>query len=147
MYEPALLIGATVGSVVRGFVLGASIHPVPSLLGAAAAAGLCGHPRAGKERIALGALALLVAWVVGEGFALLAGSPLVTGGGTWTSWVLLGSSMLTGLGAGYALPAWAGAFVGRRVVKGTGWASAIVIALLAAGGMQALLGSIGGLAG
>lgn len=146
MYEPAILIGATVGSVGRGFVLGASIHPLPSLLGAALAAGLCGYPKAGRDRIALGAAALLVAWGIGEGFALLSRSPLMQGGGTWTSWVLLGSSVLTGLGAGYALPAWAGAFVGRRVVKGTGWASAIVIALLAAGGMQALLGSVGGLA-
>ena len=36
----------------------------------------------------------------------------------------------TALLVGYALPAWAGAQVGRRVVHGTGWIAAGAVALM-----------------
>lgn len=57
-----------------------------------------------------------------DGARLPAGVPLWAGYATLAVWAL------AGLLIGYAFPALLGAYVGRRVVKGTGWLSAIVVA-------------------
>ena len=115
-----------------GLLLGIAFSPVIALAGAALAAALY---TAGRTWAA--ALVLLGAWALGDGVALLsqgtdalAGSSLVSGGLT-AQWVVLVFWAVVGLGVGYALPAWAGAFVGTRVTHGTGWLAAGMVAVTA----------------
>lgn len=155
MHDTAVTVSTTVQPLLAGLALGTQFSPFASLVGAPIAAALCGFPRAGRDRVAFAGLAVVLAWLAGDGLQLVTRAGGIARGGpgllhasdpAFSSWLLLGAWALAGLLAGYALPAWAGAFVGRRVVRGTGWASAAVIALAAAGGVQALLGPFEALA-
>jgi hypothetical protein len=115
-----------------GLALGITFSPFIALAGAALAAALY---TAGRTWAA--ALVLLGAWALGDGVALLsqgtdafAGPGLVSGGSA-AQWVVLVLWVIVGFGVGYALPAWAGAFVGARVTHGTGWLAAGMVAVTA----------------
>jgi len=127
-----------------GLLLGVQFNPVASVVGAAVAAGLFA---AGRTRAA--AVALAGAWLLGDGLRLfsratdaIAGPGLVAGGEA-AQWVVLVLWALGGLALGYALPAWAGAFVGRRVTHGTGWLAAGAVAATASGALSMLAGALG----
>lgn len=122
-----------------GMVLGVQVNPVASVAGAALAAAL-----ATAHRTWAAAFVLCGAWLIGDGAQVfvratgaLAGPGLVAGGPD-AQWVALGLWALTGVAVGYVLPAWAGAFVGRRVTYGTGWLAAAAVAATASGALGAL---------
>lgn len=128
--------------MVREFVSAAlSFNPVVSLVGAALAAALWTRSRSWLG-VSLSWFVLLVAWFAADGILLVAmldrssaeggaDHPLIIAGG------------VAALAIGYALPAWSGAFVGKRVTKGTGWMSAAVVALSTWGAVSAIAARFG----
>lgn len=133
------------GAAASGLLLGIQFNPIIALAGAALAAGLFTAGRVGAAAIVLAG-----AWVLGDGLELIAqgtealsGTGLVSGG-LAAQWVVLVLWALAGLGIGYVLPAWAGAFVGTRVTHGTGWLAAGMVAATASGALSMLGGGFGG---
>jgi hypothetical protein len=135
-------LGAVAGSVVGGIALGVAFNPAASLLGAPAAAALFGSPKAGRDRLTWACAVLVVAWLLGDGFrvmgrlrdALDAAAPH----GALPPYAPLAAWALAGLALGYVLPAALGVYVGRRVVRGTGWLSAAFVAGIASAALAAL---------
>lgn len=82
-----------------------------------------------------GIAVLLVGWLIGDGMRTIAWArDLADGSGTLLPesplWANVTAIVVWGAGSlavGYALPAWAGAFVGRRVTWGTGWIAAAAV--------------------
>ena len=115
-----------------GLALAAAFNPIIALIGAAAAAAIVSVGR-GYRRTFAAVSTLLAFWLVGDGLRVLArGRDLADGlGGSvgWPAWLSVALWGAGGLLLGYALPAWAGAFVGRRVVIGTGWLTAITVSV------------------
>ncbi len=132
-------------AAVTGLALAVSFNPMASLVGAALAAALLAR----AERPGAGIVVLAAAWLLGDGLRVLARArdafdgvgPLVPGAPVAT-WVALGLWALGGALVGYALPAWAGAFVGRRVTHGTGWLAAATIAAVSSAGLAVLAGTL-----
>jgi hypothetical protein len=136
---------ATVASAgVTGMALGIAFNPIASLIGAPVAAGLTGYPRAPRSRLAWAGAFLLLAWMLGDGFRVMArvrdavdiGVPVHSG--AMVPYTMLGVWAIAGLLLGYVLPAVLGAYVGRCVVRGTGWLSAIAVAAMFSGVLAAL---------
>jgi hypothetical protein len=118
-----------------------SFNPVASLVGAAVASALWTRARS-RSGVAGAALVLLAAWAIADGVLLVAmlDRAASQGGGDKP---LLVAGGLAAFAIGYALPTWTGVFVGRRVVKGTGWKSAAMVALTAAGALSAIAARLG----
>jgi hypothetical protein len=76
---------------------------------------------------------VLLGWAVGDGVRL-AGANAAPG--------YLAAWAVTGLAFGYALPAVAGAYVGRQVHRGTGWPAAGAVALMLVPALSALGGAL-----
>lgn len=128
------MIAEILAAAGAGLTLGVQFNPIASVAGAALAAGL-----AAMHRTWAAVVVLCVAWLLGDGSRLfvsatgvLAGRGLVAGGPD-AQWIALGLWTLTGVALGYALPAWAGAYVGRRVTHGTGWLAAAAVAASTSG--------------
>ena len=126
-----------------GLLLAANFNPVTAVAGAVLGAGLA---TTGRVRAAV--LVVALAWAAGDGMLLLArasevrdGGVLVEGTGAAGSWVAIALWALVGAAVGYAAPAWAGAFVGRRVTHGTGWLAAGAVAATASGALMMLGGA------
>ena len=116
-------------SILDGIAAGLRFHPVFAAVAAALAAGLAGYRRAPRSRTWWAAGVLLAGWAVGDGIRIAA----ATGRAPYLiAWAL------TGLAVGYVLPALAGAYVGRQVHKGTGFLSAIAVALMVVAALTAL---------
>ncbi len=130
-----------------GLALGVRFNPLAAPLGAVIAAAIGSR----EGRTGLAALAVGVAWLLGDGLRVLAkvldasdGTALLaSGGGPQTVWLALSVWALGGLLLGYALPAWAGVFVGRRVTFGAGWLAAGAVAATASVGIALLAGQLG----
>ncbi|MDH4140711.1 MAG: hypothetical protein OEV43_09100 [Coriobacteriia bacterium] len=123
-----------------GFALALSYSPVVAPVVAVGAAALAGHPKASHSRVAWAFALVLGGWLVGDGLrALGRARDLADGVGwllgpptpMWAEWTAIAAWALGALALGYALPAWAGAFVGRRVTRGTGWMAAIAVCMTA----------------
>lgn len=118
--------------VVLGAALGASFNPYAGVAGSALAAALVGSPRTARHRYSWAIAALMLAWLVGDGFRVLGRAreafDAVALATPWERWAPIAFWALLGL-AFYAIPAWLGAFVGRRVTHGTGWLSAVAISV------------------
>ncbi|MBE0477421.1 MAG: hypothetical protein IBX62_10020 [Coriobacteriia bacterium] len=133
-----------------GARLGLAFNPLVSVLAAPAVAAL--SARSPREHSLLGVpgLLLLAAWFAGDGLAASRVAAEVLGSGPGPSGAASGPAalsavvlwMLVGSAVGYAAPAWAGAFVGRRVTHGSGWASAAVTALTASVTLSAMTGAV-----
>jgi len=135
-----------VGDVFVGFVDGLratfSFDPWFSLGASALAAALLSrNPRV--PHYLLAALVLLGGWALQDGAAALQHlggvGALSASQVTTRAWIALAVGSLGGFMVGYALPTWAGAFVGQRVTWGTGIASAVVVAITVSG----MLASVG----
>jgi len=123
-----------------GAQLAAAYNPVFAGFFSAIAAALCAREgRAGRTALGFGVLAM--GWLVGDGMRVVASArdlvdgtgALLPAGTTAANWVALATWALLSAGLGYALPAWAGAFVGRRVTFGTGWLAAAAVSVMCSG--------------
>jgi len=120
--------------VALGVGLGLQFNPVTSLVGSLVAAVVFGTPRASAARRPLAVAVLAVAWLAGDGVAIgrsIAADPPKAP----TDWTAVVLWALVGALVGYVVPAAAGALVGRRVTRGTGWLSAGAVALAVAGAL------------
>jgi|GEM_PF-858577 len=137
----------TARALEAGLRLAAQFNPVAAFAGALVAAMLAGHRDADRSHSLWAVGVLLGAWLVGDGARVLArardvfdgaaglATPAVASAMTAGSAAFVGADYLAlavwalgGLALGYAFPAWAGAFVGRRVTRGTGWLAAGAVA-------------------
>ncbi len=119
-------LGALIGTV-DGLALGLQFNPIAAAVGAMAAAALAGYSKAPRARRLWALLVLVVAWAIGDGIRVVGA---VTAEPRFQpAYVAVLVWSLIGFGLGYALPALAGMFVGRRVTRGTGWLSAGAVAL------------------
>lgn len=140
------------GVLAAGFALAVAFNPLASIVAAPVAAALLGGRTApGHSRIGWALVVVASGWLVGDGlrvlgrtWELLEGNSglLVAGQPLWAEYTVLSIWALGGALLGYALPVWAGVFVGRRVTHGTGWMAAGMIAAVAAGGLAALSGAV-----
>lgn len=129
-----------VAAAQAGLALAAAYNPVFAGAFAAASAALCAR-RGRPGRTSFGIALLALGWVAGDGTRVIAAArDLVDGAGALlpaatplVNWIAIATWALVGAGAAYALPAWAGAFVGRRVTIGTGWLAAIVVSATVSG--------------
>jgi hypothetical protein len=115
--------------ILSGVATGLAFHPLFAVVSAALAAGLSGYRRAPRSRVWWSLAVLLGGWALGEGVRV-AGSH----GGT----AYLAAWAVTGFAVGYALPAFAGGYVGRQVHKGTGYLSAGAVAVMLVSAFAAL---------
>ena len=115
-----------------GVSMGIAYNPILSVVGAAVAAAL--FVGVSPKRALAGAGTLLCFWLFGDGLRVIARARDLADGlahapASIDSWVLISTWGLVGLLLGYALPAWAGAFAGRRVIFGTGWLTAVAVSV------------------
>jgi hypothetical protein len=112
---------------------GLSFNPLTAVLAASIAAFDAGTKKASATTMMRSAVILVTGWLVGDGFRVMAwvrdmldadsgGKPLVIVLVALT-WAIVGFTV------GYAAPAAAGVFVGRRVTFGTGRLAAASVAL------------------
>ena len=127
-----------------GWQLGISFTPLTSLVGSVVAAVLLAR-RPGPLRWTLALAVLGGSWLLGDGFAVLAHARRLLASGAEpdpAQWLALLLWLALGFGLGYVLPAWAGAFVGRRVTWGTGWIAAGVVAASVSGLVTAAVAAL-----
>lgn len=138
------------GALWQGALLGIQYNPVFGIAGAVIAAALVGFPKAPAERRFWAGSTLVVAWLIGDGLRIIGRTrELFDGAGAlsgmtpgWTAYLLLATWALVAVGVGYLAPAWAGILVGRRVTHGTGWLSAMAIAVAVSLGISSLIASL-----
>jgi len=132
-----------------GLVLAGAYNVVFATVFAALAAALCA--RAGRPaRTTAGVFVLLGGWLVGDGMRVIASArDLFDGVGAllptappWANVVALVVWAVASFALGYALPAWAGAFVGRRVTWGTGWIAAIAVSASCSAAVHAIVSGL-----
>jgi len=119
--------------IAAGAALGLRFAPLYAAITAAVAAALAGYRRAPRSRSWWATAVVIAGWVAGDGIRIAGSSAPAS---TLAVWVL------AGLVLGYALPALAGAYVGRQVHKGTGYLSAAVVAVLFVSALSGLAGPI-----
>lgn len=118
-----------------------SFDPFVSLVAAAASAVLWTRARSWPG-VALSWLVLAVAWALADGVLVVAMLDRAASQGG-SDRPLLVAGGIASAALGYAVPAWTGVFVGKRVVRGTGWMSAIVVSLTASGALSAIAARLG----
>ncbi len=126
------MIDSVIQALSSGITLAISFNPLFALVGATAAAALAGRRKASHEQRFWAGSLLVGAWLVGDGLRILARARdahdgvgrMLPESPMWADWTLLATWALIGLTVGYGIPAWAGAFAGRRVTHGTGWLAA-----------------------
>ena len=127
-------------ALVYGLLLGLKYSPIPAVVGAAPAAALfVARVKRVEARVWAGSI-VAIAWLLGDGMRVIArardaydGQLVLSMGEAPASavTVALVTWAVVSLGVGYALPVWAGVYVGRRVTHGTGWLTAGSIAVAA----------------
>jgi hypothetical protein len=138
--DAAPVIATFIRALAGGVTLGLSFNPLAVVVGSvlAAVVGAFVARRDGSPGWWLAVATF--AWVLGDGLRVAgAGAALLrTGVGllgpsapAWAAWLLLATWAVTGLAAGYVLPAGLGVAVGRRVHFGTGWLAAGAVAAAA----------------
>ena len=130
-----LAAAGSIGAVTAGVASGLQFDPLTAAVSAVLAAALTGYRRAPRSRLLWAAAVLLAGWAVGDGIRIAGAS-----GGTAfaLAWAV------TGLAFGYALPAIAGAYVGRQVHRGTGWLAAGAVALMLVPALSLLADTLSG---
>ena len=125
-----LITGAVLGHIAAGVIGGLRFNLVVAAIAAAGAAAISGYRRAPRWRTWASAGVLCAGFVIGDGLRIVA-----VGGDT----LRIAVACAVALALGYVFPAVAGAYVGRQVHKGTGYLSAIVIALTLVAALSALV--------
>ncbi len=125
------------GVLALGVGLGLQFNPVTSLAGSLIAAVIFGTPKAPAARRPLAVAVLALAWLAGDGVAI-GRSVAVDPPKAPFDWTAIALWALVGALVGYVVPAAAGALVGRRVTRGTGWLSAGAVALAVSGALITL---------
>lgn len=128
------------GALEAGAVLAAAYNPVFAGVFSAVCAVLCAR-RGRPGRTALGIGILVAGWLLGDGMRSIASArDLADGAGALLPSAAVGLNgaaiglwAVLGFCVGYVFPAWAGAFVGRRVTFGTGWLAAGVVSVTCSG--------------
>lgn len=134
----------TLRAIATGIGLAVAFNPLASVIATpVAAALLSGLTGPGCARRGWAIAVLAFGWFVGDGLQVLfyvrdvghmrdaldmVGGTLQVGSAVWEQYTALALWVAGGLALGYALPAWAGSFVGRRVTHGTGWVAAAMVA-------------------
>jgi hypothetical protein len=131
-----VLSDATVlARIAAGVAAGFQFHPVFAAVAAALAAGLAGYRAAPRSRVWWAAGVVLAGWAAGDGVRIAGSSGAAAYLVAWAA---------SGLLVGYALPALAGAYVGRQVHRGTGYLSAGAIAIMLVWALSVLAAPIAG---
>ena len=125
-----LITGAVLGHIAAGVIGGLRFNLVVAAIAPAGAAAISGYRRAPRWRTWASAGVLCAGFVIGDGLRIVA-----VGGDT----LRIAVACAVALALGYVFPAVAGAYVGRQVHKGTGYLSAIVIALTLVAALSALV--------
>lgn len=115
--------------IAAGAALGLQFHPLFAAATAALAAALAGFPKARRSRTWWAAGVVLAGWVAGDGIRIAGSSAAASSLLVWA---------FASLVVGYALPAIAGAYVGRQVHRGTGYLSAAIVAVMFVSAFAAL---------
>ncbi|MBN1192826.1 MAG: hypothetical protein JXA36_03935 [Coriobacteriia bacterium] len=140
--------GTALGAVLEGLALAVQYNPLAAAVTAALAAGLSGHPRARSENRQWAVLVLVGGWLVGDGLRVLGRARDIydgigaAGAGHVANWTVPAVWAAGSLVIGYALPALAGAAVGRRVTHGTGWLAAAGVASALTLAVSAAIGAL-----
>lgn len=137
--------GVLVRAVADGWRLALAYNPLASGLAAVSAGLLAGFRGARYWHVALAAVAVFGTWALGDG-AAVAGALATAGSsvrGEAESALTLGVWVTGGLVLGYAAPAAAGVFVGRRVFFGTGRLAAASVGLGTALALVMVSGALG----
>jgi len=123
-----------IAAILEGAPLALTFNPLASLVAATLAAALYGGKRwAPRSRAVWFAVVLAAGWLAGDGLAVVAqvqdaiAASAASTVPLFAEWAHLLTLAIWGVGSlalGYLAPAAAGVFVGRRVIHGTGWASA-----------------------
>jgi hypothetical protein len=133
--------GATLGEVLLlGAFTGLTFHPLVSVGSLTVSGALMGARGVARWRVVAGFALLAFAWAFADGRLAWVYAADAQAQGEAIPWVFLATWALVGLAAGYVVPALVGRAVGTRVTHGTGWISAIAIAV----GLSLAIGSIGG---
>ena len=124
-----LITGAVLGHIAAGVIGGLRFNLVVAAIAAAGAAAISGYRRAPRWRTWASAGVLCAGFVIGDGLRIVA-----VGGDT----LRIAVACAVALALGYVFPAVAGAYVGRQVHKGTGFMSAIAVALMVVAAVASL---------
>jgi hypothetical protein len=116
-----LSAGPAFARILAGIAAGFQFNPVFAAVSAAVAAALAGYRKAPRSRPWWAAAVVAAGWAAGDGIRVAGSSAAAPYLAAWA---------LTGLLVGYAFPAFAGAYVGRQVHKGTGYLAAAAVALM-----------------
>jgi hypothetical protein len=119
--------------IAAGAALGLRFAPLYAAVTAAVAAALAGYRKAPRSRVRWAAVVVIAGWIAGDGIRVAGSSAPVPTLAVWA---------VAGLAIGYALPALAGAYVGRQVHRGTGYLSAAVVALMFVSALVAVAGPV-----
>lgn len=145
-------LDAFFGALASGLRFGVAYNPLTAAVASGSAAALAGRPlgRARREAEAVGAV--VAGWLLGDGLRVLGrardlhdGVAVRALGGApeWAGWAFVASWAVVSLVVGYAAPAAAGAAVGRRVTRGTGWLAAAAVAVALTLAISSGAGSLG----
>ncbi len=126
-------MGSFAQPILVGLASGLQFDPVAAVAGSALAAALTGS-RVPRQRRTWTSVAVVVAvWLAADGARVA--FTAVRGAATAGGWAALAVWALSALLVGYTLPCVVGAYVGRQVTRGTGWLSAIVVAVMVCGAL------------
>jgi len=113
--------------------MGLQFNPIAAAASSALAAAISGYKRAPRGTYWWSGAIVLSGWAIGDGIRLA---------GAGQAPAYLAAWAVVGLLFGYAAPAVAGAYVGRRVHLGTGWLAAGAVALMLSPALSALGGAL-----
>lgn len=128
-----------IAAVQYGLSLGIQYNPLFAIFGATIAAAIAGVPHRDARRITYAGTVLFIAWLLGDGLRIMGRtqdaffdaptSVNVIVESPMTAAIVLAMWALLSFGIGYVVPAWAGAFAGSHVTRGTGWLTAIAVSV------------------
>jgi len=120
-------------ALAAGVAFGLSFNPLTAVVAASIAAFDAGTKKATAATMVRPTVILVVGWLVGDGFRVMAwvrDTLDADGGGEVLLIMLVAVTWaIVGFAVGYAAPAAAGVFVGRRVTFGTGRLAAASVAV------------------
>ena len=143
-----------IAAVLFGLSLGVQYNPLFAVFGAAIAAGIAGRPRSDTRDVVYAAVVIFIAWLLGDGLRIMGRTQDAFFDAPTSVNVIVDSPAntaialvlwaLVSLGLGYVAPAWAGAFAGSRVTRGTGWLTAIAVSVAVSLALSVIVAGVAG---